>query len=291
LVCLSQTVATVRAFSGGKSDRINRDFLGLGASNLLAGIFGTFPVDASPARTAIVRESRGKTQLTALLAAAGVLVLIPFTFLLTNIPLACLAGVLIWVALRIFRYRDLRVILHFDRWEFALSLATLLIVAFIGVQVGIIAAIALAIADRSRLSARPHTYLLGRIDDTTSWAPLGTNPALTQVPGVVVFLFAAPLYFANASTFAISARAALEQCDSPALFVLDAAAIGDIDFTASQALAHLLDDLTEEQVVFAVARAAGSVPTNLVASGLLARIGADHVFESVDEAVRALAPH
>ena len=294
LVCLSQTVATIRAYPGGWRDSINRDFLGLGASNVLAGLVGTFPVNTSPARTAVATQARGKTQMVGLLAAFGVVLLVPFANILHNIPLCALAGVLIWVALRIFRYRDLRVILRYDRWEFALAFTALVIVSFVGVEIGILVALGLAIVDRARRTARPRTYVMGRVPGTTSWTPMGLGLEAEEVDGVVVFLFAAPLYFANASTFTGLAMEAVEQmtpaADGSRLFVLDAAPMSDIDFTGIQAFRSLVDLLEEEEIVLTVARAQGAGPKNLADSGLADRIGSDHMFGTVDEAVVAFGP-
>jgi len=217
--------------------------------------------------------------------------LVPTAGFLKNLPLTTLAAVLFYVAGRIFRTRDLAAIARFDRFEFALALVTLLTVATVGIEVGIGVAVTLAIVDRARRTASPRSYLLGRIPGTTSWEPLGHHEHPAEVPGVVVALFAAPLYFANADHFRHQMRSALHHGRSPvSLFVLDAAAMGDIDFTGARALRVVLDDLDREHVTFAVARAVGNVPTNLERSGLLRRIGRDHLFHTVDDAVRALGP-
>ena len=121
LVVVSQTAATSRAFAGGASglSRSGRDFLGVGAGSILAGLAGAFPVDASPPRTAAVASMRGRTQLAALLAAAGIVLLVPAAGLLRDVPLAALAGVLVYVASRIFHRDELIAIGHFDRFELA----------------------------------------------------------------------------------------------------------------------------------------------------------------------------
>jgi SulP family sulfate permease len=293
LVVVSQTAATTVAFPGTERHRsdVDRDFIGVGSGNVLAGLIGTFPVNSSPPRTAAVVAAGGHTQAAGLGAAAAVVLLVPTAGLLENLPLTTLAAVLFYVAGRIFRTRDLASIAHFDRFEFALALVTLGTVALVGVEVGIVVAVSLAIVDRARITARPRAYLLGRIPNSTSWEPLGHHEQPAQVPGVVVLLFAAPLYFANADHFRREVRRAVASARTPVeLFVLDAAGIGDIDYTGARALRGILDDFDRNHVTFAVSRAVGNVPTNLDRSGLLRRIGRDHLFHTVDDAVRTLGP-
>jgi MFS superfamily sulfate permease-like transporter len=294
LVVVSQSAATTSAFAtqGGFDVDVGRDFIGVGAGSILSGLFGSFAVNASPARTAAVSSTGGKTQATGLGAAVVMAALIPAAGLLTDVPLATLAAVLVFVATRIFHGRDLVRIMRFSTWEFALALITLVVVAVVGVEQGIAVAVGLAILDRTRRSARPATYVLGRIPGTTSWEAF-ENPDndAALVPGVLVFFFGGPLYFANAGFFRLKVHAALEAASPPPrLLVIDAVAMGDIDFTGARALAEVLDELDHTHVAMAVARAVASTPENLARSRLLERIGRDHFFASVDEAVVTLGP-
>ena len=124
-------------------------------------------------------------------------------------PLATLAAVLIFVATRMFHVRDLVAIARFDLFELGLAVVTMLTVALVGVEQGIGLAIGLAILDRTRLSARPQLHVLGRIPGTTSWAPLSRTERAAQVPGVLVVLFATPLWYANAAHFRTQVEASL----------------------------------------------------------------------------------
>ncbi len=293
LVVVSQSAATTSAFAapGGYDVDVGRDFIGVGAGSILSGLVGSFAVNASPGRTAAVASTGGRTQAAGLGAAVVMVALIPAAGLLTDVPLATLAAVLIYVATRIFHARDLLRILRFDTWEFVLAVLTLVVVAVVGVEQGIAVAVGLAILDRTRRSARPKTFVLGRIPGTTSWEPTDVPNQATVVPGVVVFFFGAPLYFANAGFFRLAVHRALAAASPPSqLLVLDAVAIGDIDYTGARALAGLLDELEGKHVAVAVARAVAGTPENLARSGLLDRIGRDHLFPSVDEAVLALGP-
>jgi len=292
LVVVTQSAATTRAFAdqGGYEVDVGRDFLGVGAGSIVAGLCGSFPVDASPPRTAIVASAGGRTQAASLSAAIALALLVPAAGLLKDVPLATLAGVLIFVATRIFHARDLAAIARFDLFELSLTVVTLLAVALVGVEQGIGVAVGLAVVDRTRLSARPQLHVLGCIPGTTSWAPLSSVTNAAQVPGVLVVLFATPLWYANAIHFRSEMDRALTGAQSvPKLLVLDALGMGDVDYTGSRALSEVLDKLERENIDFAVARAGSRLRTGLKRGSLFERIGADHFFASVGEAVAALA--
>jgi SulP family sulfate permease len=288
---VSQSAATTRAFAdqGHYEVDVGRDFIGVGAGSVAAGLLGAFPVDASPARTAAVASVSGRTQAAGLGAAIAVIALIPAAGLLKDVPLATLAAVLIYIATRIFRVHDLRAIAHFDHFEFVLALITLLVVALIGVEQGIGVAVGLAILDRTRITARPGLHVLGRIPDSTSWVPIHTDPKAMQVPSVLALLFATPLWYANAVHFHASIKAAVARSgERPHLVVLDALGMSDIDFTGSRALGEMLDEFDADHIVVAFARAGDRVRESLRRSGLESRIGTDHFFPSVDAAVSSV---
>ena len=288
LVVVTQSAVTTRAFAdrGGYAVDVSGDFLGVGAGSIVAGLAGSFPVNGSPPRTGAVAAAGGRTQAAGLAAAAAVVVLIPAAGLLEDLPVATLAAVLLFIAARIFPLGDLRAIARFDLFEFALAMITLLAVAFIGVEQGIAVAVGLAILDRTRLSARPQLHVLGRIPGTTSWAPLSSAENAAQVPGVLVVLFATPLWYANAVDFHAQIDAALERAlGPPHVVVLDAIGMTDIDYTGARALRAVLDEFGRTHIAFAVARAGERARSSLERCGLLARIGPDHFFSSVNEAV------
>ncbi len=291
LVVVSQSAATTTAFAdeGGYEVDVSRDFVGVGVGSVAAGLVGAFPVDASPPRTAAVARAGGRSQLSGLVAAAAVVALIPAAGLLRDVPQATLAAVLLFVAGRLFHVRELISIARFDRFEFVLAAVTMLTVAFVGVQEGIGAAVALAILDRTRLSARPQLHVLGLISGTTSWAPLSSPERPVQIPGVLVVLFATPLWYANAGHFRAQVRDALERTRPvPRLVVLDAVGMADVDYTGSRALRQVLADMEARHTTFAVARAGQRTRDSLARAGLAERIGDDRFFASVGEAVDAL---
>ena len=293
LVVVSQSAATTRAFSerGGYDVNVDRDFLGVGAGSILAGVSGSFPVDASPPRTALVEAASGRTQLAGLTAAAAVIVLLPASGLLKDVPLAALAGTLFFVAFRLFKLHDLLAIARFNLVEFGLALVTLLTVALVGVEQGVGVAVGLAILDRTRLSARHNLHVLGRIIGTTSWAPVRSEERTEQIDGVLVVLFATPIWYANADHFLSQFESALADAGRPIkVVVLDAIGMSDIDYTGCRAVGELLDHLDLMHIDFALARVGEHAIVSLERSGLLARIGEAHCYAAVDQAVTELEP-
>ncbi len=292
LVVVTQTAATTRSFSerGGYDVDAGRDFLGVGAGSVLAGLVGSFPVNASPPRTGAVVTAGGRTQAGALGAAAVVILLIPFADVLKDVPLATLAAILIFVALRLFRVRDLIAIARFNLFEFGLAAVTLLTVVLVGVEQGIGVAVGLAILDRIRLSARPQLHVLGRLPGTTSWQRSALDPSAEQVPGIMVALFATPIWYANAVRFREEVSEALSHAPGPVrVFVLDTIGMSDIDFTGTSAMSQVIDLCERDGIAFGIARSGVHLHDSLRRSGLAARIGEDHFFTSVNEAVTALA--
>ena len=256
----------------------------------MAGLAGAFPVNASPPRTAALTSAGARTQAAGLTTAVAIVALVPLAGLLRDLPVATLAAVLMLVAARIFHVRELASIARFDAFEAGLALITMLTVALVGVEQGIGVAVGLAILDRTRLSAQPQLHVLGRIPGTTSWTPLGSQGA-APLPGVLVVLFATPLWYANADHF----RAQFERnlgatTGPPGAVVLDAIGMSDIDYTGSRVLGSVLDELDRRHITFAIARAGERVRRSLDRSGLLARIGPANLFPSVDEAVTSVAP-
>lgn len=288
LVVVTQSAATSRAFAdeGHYETDINRDFIGVGVGSIASGLVGAFPVNASPARTAAVASAGGRTQFVGLAAAAALILLIPAAGLLKDVPLATLAGVLIYIATRIFHVRDILAIAHFDLFEFGLTIITLLTVALVGVEQGIGVAVALAVIDRTRISARPQLHVLGRMPGTTSWVPLSIDPDAVQTTGILSVLFATPLWYANAIHFRTQITEAKRRAvGETTLLVLDAAGMSDLDYTGTKTLREVLTELDQAKIHFAMARVGDHVRGSLARSGLLERIGESELYSSVDAAV------
>jgi sulfate permease, SulP family len=292
LVVITQTAATTRAFAdlGGYDVDAGRDFLAVGGGSVLAGLSGSFPVDASPPRTGAVAAAGGRTQAGPLGAAVVIIVLIPFAEIFKDVPLATLAAILIFVAGRLFALHDLAAIARFSSLEFGLALITLLTVALIGVEQGIAVAVVLAMLDRIRRSAQSQLAVLGRVAGTTSWTPLHADPDAAQETGVLAVLFATPLWYANATHFREQmADAVAGAPGTTRIVVLDAIGMTDVDFTGSRALGRVLDAAARHHIAFGVARAGDHLRDTLQRSGLHERIGEERFFSTVNEAVTSLA--
>lgn len=288
IVVLSQTAATTRnaADEMGIGIDVNRDFLAVGVANIVAGVGGAFPVNASPARTGVVRVAGGTTQLVGFVAAAGALLVIPIAPALSDLPLAVLAGVLVYVAGRLIKVGVMRRIGSVDRYELALAVVTGLAVIAIGVQEGIAVAVGLAILDQTRRSARPRSSVLGRRPHTTSWEPIGHDDA-QGVEGVTVLLFTAPLYFVNAGLFRTEVHDAMRAYPSTKHIVIDAAAMTDIDYTGLAALTSVVTDLAREGVEVVVARPSDEVLRTLSRAPDPA-VRKMRTFETVNDAVATI---
>jgi SulP family sulfate permease len=292
-VCVAQTAATVRASSAGApaARDFNRDLVALGAGSLVAGVSGSFAVNSSPPRTEVVRASGGRTQLTGIVAAVVALVVVLVaTGLLRDLPRATLGAILVFVATRLFRIPHFRAILHFDVLEFALAVVTLLAVALFGIEVGVVVALVISLADRTRRAARPRDVILGRVPGTDHWIPPDVGHPTEQVPGIIVYLLYAPLWYGNADYIRLRVRGIVDSVDPPVhAFILNVNAMSDIDFTGARALGDLAAELQARGVTLAIARASHLVHHDLKHSGLLQTIGPDRLFATVEDAVSALA--
>jgi MFS superfamily sulfate permease-like transporter len=237
-----------------------------------------------------VAASGGRSQVPGIVAAATIVILlVAAASLLADLPQATLGAVLIYVALRIFRVHDLAAILRFDRGEFGVAMVTLAVVVVLGVGPGILLAVLLAILDRTWRSAHPHDAVLGRVPGTTVWWSLKERPDGEILAGVVCYRFDAALYFANATRFRDRVREVVAAAaPPPRLFVLDASGVEDLDFTGGRILLQVVHELHQGGIDFAVARATGQTPRDAAHAGLRKHIGDDHMFLTVDEAVRTL---
>ena len=295
MVAMVQTGATSRAFPSdpGQPPDIDIDYVGLGVGNLLAGLFGGFPVDASPPRTGIVVESGGRSQLAGLAAVAAVLLLLVFgTGLLTHVPRAALSGVLLFVAARIVRVKQMREIAARSSAEFLLILCTTAAIVVLPIESGVAVGIGLSLLHGMWSSVNPRSYRMHRTPGTTVWWPDSPTHKGETLAGVVVIGFQAPLSFLNADAF----RRAMVNAIAPGagtvkLLVLEATGIIDIDFTAAEIFKAVIAACKDAGVIFAVARLeAHDAQTAFDRLGVSAALGEGRLFDSVDQAVTTLAP-
>jgi MFS superfamily sulfate permease-like transporter len=287
IVILSQSAATCRTTADDLAiaDNVSRDFVGIGLANVACGLVGAFPVNASPARTTVAKLAGGRTKLVLLVAGVGALVLSPFAKFAHMIPLAALAGVLIFIGGRLIKVAQFRKILATSKWEFALALVSMLGVIFIGVEQGLGIAVALAILDQTWRSARPRMVELGRRTGTTSWEP-EEEVGVERVDHILALLFGEELFFANAGIFRREMHDLLAKQPETEHVIIDAVAIADIDFTGMNALSQVVADLSKDKISISFARA-NQVVRDRLAKSTNAAIKTIALFESTDDAAVA----
>ncbi len=264
VVIMSQSAATARSSADeiGVADDLSRDFVGVGMANVVTGLLGTIPVDASPARTTVTQLAGGRTKLVALVAGLGALLLSPLAGEARTVPLASLAGVLLFIAARLIKVSRLKSIWRTSRVEFSFALVAWLGVILLGVEVGLAIAVSLAILVQMWRAARPRMVEMGRREGTTSWEPYDAK-AVERVDHVLALLFDEDLFFANAGVFRRELHDMMHKYPKTRHVVLDAVAISDIDYTALATLSQIATDLANDHVSFSFARASTSVRESL----------------------------
>lgn len=284
VVIMSQSAATARTSADelGIADDVSRDFVGVGLANVVTGLLGTLPVNASPARTAVTQMAGGRTKMVALVAGVGALLLSPLAGAARFIPLASLAGVLLFVAGRLIKIDRLASVWRASRVEFALALVTWAGVIVVGVETGLGLAVALAILAQTWRASRPRMIELGRRRGTTSWEPYEANQ-VEPVEKVLAVMFDEDLFFANAGVFRREFHTAVQKYPQTRHVVIDAVAISDIDFTGLATLTEIAQDMDREHISLSFARA------NEVVRGRVARaddptLRRTEFYDSVDEA-------
>jgi SulP family sulfate permease len=293
LVIMVQSAATARSFpspAGSETD-FDHDLIGVGAANVVSAIAGAFPINTSPPRTAIAAETGARSQACGLVAAAMVALLAIFgSKLLRTVPSAALAGILLFVSLRITRMRVMLTIWRESRAEFSLVTATVLAIIVLPIEIGVGLGITFSVLHGMWTATRTRLIEFKNVPGTSVWWPPGESNGGTTLDGVRVVAFQAPLSFFNAEEFRADLAGVLTDV-STKLIVLEASGIAEIDFTAAQALKDVIQRCRDRRVTFAVARlesvrARGA----LVRFGVMDLLKAEYVFRSVDEAIKSLAP-
>jgi MFS superfamily sulfate permease-like transporter len=293
MVCIMQTAAVASTFPSdqGKPDNVSRNFAGVGAGSILAGLIGSFAVDASPPSTAIVRESGGRSQIASLTAVVLMIALAAMAAgLMAYVPHAALSGILVYIAMRIFRVDEMTRIYRCSGSEILLVAASAGLVIALPIETGMLLAIVLSFVHSLYIVARPYCVQLARVPGSTVWWPPGAGAQGEHEPGVLVFAPAAPLNFTNAEHICGEIRSAIAAQRSPVkLLVVEANAIIDIDYTGSQILLRAVAELAAKDIVVALARLSDErAQVQAHRTGLIEAIGPDRVFMSVEEAVRKL---
>ena len=293
LVCMMQTAAVRQSYpnrgDGGISEAA-RDFAAVGLGSVIAGLLGSFAVNASPPRTAAVVQAGGRSQLAGLLAVG----LMALALLLAGrwfvfVPQAGLAGVLIFIATRLLHIGTMRQIWAQSRPEMLLLLAATLLVVALPIETGVGMAIMLSLLHSIYVIARPLCAELARLPGTTIWWRPEAQSGSEYVPGVLVFALGAPVSFVNAHYLVEKLRAAVGGKPGCRLVVIEANGVIDIDFTGARILGQAIGELRAAGIDVAIARLESARAAEAAErTGLAAQLGAGHLFRSVEEAVRGL---
>lgn len=292
LVGYADVILTARSFESrdgaGRLDA-NQELLALGAANLGAGFLHGFPVSTSASRTALAESAGARTQGYALTAGVAVVAVLLFLGrLLRYTPTAVLGALVVFAAVQLIDVPGFRRLMSFRRREFLLALGCLTGVLALGVLYGVLVAVGLSVAELLSRVARPHDAVQGLVPGLAGMHDIEDYPQARRIPGLVVYRYDSPLFFANAQDFQRRALAAVD-CESAPVrwFVLNTEANVEVDITALDALEALRKELAERGIVFALARVKQDLRTELDAYGLSERVGEERIFPTLPVAVAA----
>ncbi|NMO14621.1 sulfate permease [Pyxidicoccus fallax] len=291
LVNYASSVLTGRIFADKFRYRMdsNQEFLGQAAANLANAFTQGFPVTGSDSRTAVNATMGGRTQLVGVLASVVVLVFALFlTPLLRNLPMVALASIVIVAAVYLMDVPAIVGLWRVRPVEAVLAVVTMVGVVVLGILQGILIAVVLALGDLIRRAARPHDAVLGKKAGMPGYHDVERYAGAETIPGLIIYRFDAPLFFANARHLREEARALVAGSLAPVRwFLLDASAVFDLDITAAEGLEKLRREFEEEGVTLVIAEARAPLRRMLRRSGLAERLGPEHLHPTVEAAVRA----
>jgi high affinity sulfate transporter 1 len=290
-VCYADGVLTARSFAGLHGEHVdaNQELLALGAANLAAGVTQAFPVGASGSRTAVNDQVGGRTQLVGVISAGVVAIVLLFlTEPVEKLPSACLGAVIIGAAIGLIQPADWRALAQVGRAQVLIAAATFVGVIAVGVLEALVVAVVLSILEVIGRSARPHDAVLGYVPRLGRWADVSFHPSARITSGVVVYRLDDRLFFANARYFKGRIREAVAGAKTRTEWlVFDADGMAGLDASGVEALEQTIDELARDDIVLVVARLKTPIRVRWDATGLTERVGADHLFPTVQAAVDA----
>jgi high affinity sulfate transporter 1 len=290
LVSFADTSVLSRAYAARTGTNVdpNQEMVGLGVANLAAGFFQGFPISSSSSRTPVAEAAGARTQLTGVVGALAVaLLLLVAPNLLRHLPTAALAAVVIASAIGLIEITDLIRIYRIQRWEFWLSIVCFVGVAVLGVIPGIGLAIVIAVIEFLWDGWRPHSAVLGRAEGVKGYHDITRYPNARQIPGLVLFRWDAPLFFANAELFKELVLDAAAKAPAPVRWVVVAAEpVTSVDVTAADTLAELDKALQRAGIKLCFAELKDPVKDKLKRFGLFAQIGEEFFFPTIGAAVK-----
>ncbi|MBR0915648.1 SulP family inorganic anion transporter [Bradyrhizobium japonicum] len=289
MVSFADTSVLSRAYAARLGSRVdpNQEMVGLGAANLATGFFQGFPISSSSSRTPVAEAAGARTQLTSVVGALAIaLLLLVAPSLLQHLPTAALAAVVIASAIGLIEVADLKRIYRIQRWEFWLAIVCLVGVAVLGVIPGIGLAIAIAIIEFLWDGWRPHSAILGRAYGVKGYHDITRYPDARRVPGLVLFRWDAPLFFANAEFFRERVLDAVATSPTPVRWLVVAAEpVTSVDVTACDVVAELDRSLHAQGIEFCFAELKDPVKDKLKRFGLFAQLGEHYFFPTIGVAV------
>jgi high affinity sulfate transporter 1 len=288
LVALTDTISTASSFAARTGQEIdgNGEMIGIGAANVAASFFQGFPVSTSGSRTAVAEHAGAKTQITGLVGAATIVLMLVFApWLLQNLPQPTLAAVVIAASLSLADIPGTVRLWRQRRVEFLLSITAFLGVALLGVLAGIAVAVGLSILNVFRRAWWPYQTTLGRVPGLPGHHDRIQHPDAEELPGLVIFRFDAPLFFANARTFRDQIRRLAGASPRPVWILIAAEPITDVDTTASDMLADLDEELNAKGISLVFAELKDPVRTKLERYELIGPLNPDHFFPTLDVAI------
>jgi len=289
LLSFADTSVLSRVYAARTHSRVdpNQEMVGLGVANLAAGLFQGFPVSSSASRTPVAEAAGARTQLTGVIGALAVgLLLLTAPDLLATVPISALAAVVIAAAIGLFESADLRRIYRIQRWEFWLSIACTVGVVVLGAIPGIGLAIVIAVIEFLWDGWRPYSTVLGRAEGVKGYHDIRRFPAARQVPGLILFRWDAPLFFANAEVFRDRVLGAIATSPTPVQWlVVTAEPVTSVDVTSADMLAELDETLRAAGIELCFAEMKDPVKDKLKRFGVFARLGEELFFPTVGSAV------
>ncbi|HET9168244.1 MAG TPA: sulfate permease [Actinospica sp.] len=290
LVSLADTISTASAFAARTGQEVDggKEMFGIGAANLLAGFLQGFPVSTSGSRTAVAERSGARSQLTGVVGAAMItLMIVAVPGLLRNLPQPALAAVVISASVSLADIPGTVRLWHQRRTEFLLSLAAFLGVALLGVLPGIAIAVLLSILNVFRHAWQPDQTELGRVPGGHGYRDVASDPAVRRLPGLLIYRFAAPLFFANSTAFREHViKLAGGRCQ-PSWILVAAESITDVDVTAADMLKDLDEDLNSRGIKLVFAELSEAVSEKLDRYEVSRKLGPERRFPSINAAVDA----
>jgi high affinity sulfate transporter 1 len=290
VMIVAQSAAASRVFAERYHESVdtNADLLGIAAANAAAAVSGAFVVNGSPTQTAMADRAGTRSQFAQLaFAAVVVVVLLFFSRYLQYLPHCILASIVFTIAIGLIDWQKLIAIRRESPGEFALAVFTAAAVVLIGVEHGILVAVALSLLRHVRHSYRPHTMILTPGDDGM-WVPVPAAPGVQTAPGLIVYRFGADLFYANDHFFVDDTRRLIDEAPSPVRwFVIDASAITDLDYSAARSVGELCDALKRGGIEVIFARVNRYLRSDMDRHGITPIVEARCIFATLHEALRA----